>query len=65
MPPLSHGSRGGFPRSRQLGLTPRRLTTDEARELLDFGIGVTNIVTRPTRAQAELDVDHELPDLAR
>lgn len=38
------------------GLTPRRLTPDEDRELLRYGIGVTNIVARPTRAAAELDV---------
>jgi double-stranded uracil-DNA glycosylase len=36
------------------GLTPRRLTPDEDRELLDYGIGITNIVARPTRAAAEL-----------
>jgi TDG/mug DNA glycosylase family protein len=36
------------------GLTPRRLTPDEDRELLRYGIGVTNVVTRPTRAAAEL-----------
>jgi TDG/mug DNA glycosylase family protein len=37
------------------GLTPRRLTPDEDRELLDCGLGVTNLVDRPTRAAAELD----------
>jgi TDG/mug DNA glycosylase family protein len=37
------------------GLTPRRLTPDEDRELLDSGLGVTNLVDRPTRAAAELD----------
>jgi len=36
------------------GLTPRRLTPDEDRELLGYGIGVTNVVARPTRAAAEL-----------
>jgi double-stranded uracil-DNA glycosylase len=36
------------------GLTPRRLTPDEDRELLRYGIGVTNVVARPTRAAAEL-----------
>src|SRR6476619_56479 len=41
------------------GLTPRRLTPDEDRELLRYGLGVTNVVARPTRAAAELDV-HEL-----
>ena len=38
------------------GLTPRRLTPDEDRELLVYGIGITNIVARPTRAAAELSV---------
>ena len=37
------------------GLTPRRLTPDEDRELLRFGLGVTNLVDRPTRTAAELD----------
>jgi TDG/mug DNA glycosylase family protein len=39
------------------GLTPRRLTPDEDRELLRYGIGVTNIVARPTRTAAELGRD--------
>ena len=37
------------------GLTPRRLRPEEDRELLAHGIGVTNLVARPTRAAAELD----------
>jgi TDG/mug DNA glycosylase family protein len=36
------------------GLTPRRLTPDEDRDLLEYGLGITNIVARPTRAAAEL-----------
>jgi TDG/mug DNA glycosylase family protein len=36
------------------GLTPRRLTPEEDRELLEYGVGVTNVVARPTRAAAEL-----------
>jgi double-stranded uracil-DNA glycosylase len=36
------------------GLTPRRLTPDEDRELLRYGLGITNLVDRPTRAAAEL-----------
>jgi TDG/mug DNA glycosylase family protein len=39
------------------GLTPRLLTPDEDRELLAFGLGVTNVVARPTRTAAELDAD--------
>jgi TDG/mug DNA glycosylase family protein len=36
------------------GLTPRRFTPDEDRELPEHGLGVTNIADRPTRAAAEL-----------
>ena len=36
------------------GLTPRRLTPDEDAELLACGLGVTNLVDRPTRTAAEL-----------
>jgi TDG/mug DNA glycosylase family protein len=43
------------------GLTPRRLTPDEDGELPRFGLGVTNLVARPTRAAAELGVQ-ELRD---
>jgi TDG/mug DNA glycosylase family protein len=36
------------------GLTPRRLAPDEDAELLTFGLGVTNLVSRPSRTAAEL-----------
>ena len=36
------------------GLTPRRLAPDEDAELLGYGLGVTNVVDRPTRTAAEL-----------
>jgi TDG/mug DNA glycosylase family protein len=36
------------------GLTPRRLAPEEDRELLRHGLGVTNLVDRPTRTAAEL-----------
>jgi TDG/mug DNA glycosylase family protein len=39
------------------GLTPRRLAPEEDRELLRYGLGVTNLVDRPTRAAAELSRD--------
>ena len=39
------------------GLTPRRLTPDEDGELPRYGLGVTNLVDRPTRTAAELDRD--------
>ena len=37
------------------GLTPRRLSFEEDAALLDFGIGLTNIVDRPTRGSGELN----------
>ena len=39
------------------GLTTRQLTPDEDAELLDHGLGVTNVVDRPTRTAAELSDD--------
>jgi len=36
------------------GLTPRRLRPDEDGTLPAYGLGVTNLVDRPTRAAAEL-----------
>ena len=36
------------------GLTPRRMTPDEDDELPSFGLGITNVVDRPTRTAAEL-----------
>ncbi|GAB3347733.1 G/U mismatch-specific DNA glycosylase [Modestobacter lapidis] len=36
------------------GLTPRRLAPEEDRELPRYGLGVTNVVDRPTRTAAEL-----------
>jgi double-stranded uracil-DNA glycosylase len=37
------------------GLTPRLLTPDEDMTLLQYGLGVTNVVARPTRTAAELE----------
>jgi TDG/mug DNA glycosylase family protein len=39
------------------GLTPRRLSPEEDGELPRYGLGVTNVVDRPTRAAAELTTD--------
>ena len=36
------------------GLTPRRMTPDEDAELPTYGLGITNVVDRPTRTAAEL-----------
>jgi TDG/mug DNA glycosylase family protein len=46
-----------WPALHMAGLTPRRLTPDEDRELLHYGIGVTNLVDRPTRTAAELTTE--------
>jgi double-stranded uracil-DNA glycosylase len=43
------------------GLTPRRFSPDEDGELPGLGLGITNVVARPTRTAAELTAD-ELRD---
>jgi TDG/mug DNA glycosylase family protein len=39
------------------GWTPRLMSPDEDASLPEFGIGITNVVDRPTRAAAELSDD--------
>ena len=46
-----------WPALHRSGFTPRRLTAFEERELLEFGLGVTNLVERATAGAAELDDD--------
>ena len=46
-----------YPTLHAAGFTPRRLAPQEDALLPSWGIGVTNIVSRPTRAAAELTVD--------
>lgn len=41
----------------QSGLTPRQLRPDEASELLDLGIGITNLVMRTTKGAADISDD--------
>ena len=53
-----------WPTLHAAGFTPRRLHPHEDAELLDHGIGVTNIASRPTRAADELS-RAELEDGAR
>jgi double-stranded uracil-DNA glycosylase len=36
------------------GFTPRLFSPDEDRQLLEHGLGITNVVGRPTRTAAEL-----------
>jgi TDG/mug DNA glycosylase family protein len=43
-----------YPALHAAGITPRLLRPHEDAELLDHGIGVTNIAARPTRAADEL-----------
>jgi double-stranded uracil-DNA glycosylase len=43
-----------WPSLHRAGLTPRLFTPDEDGELPRHGLGVTNLVDRPTRAAAEL-----------
>jgi double-stranded uracil-DNA glycosylase len=43
-----------WPAIHRAGLTPRLFTPDEDRELLTHGLGITNVVARPTRTAAEL-----------
>jgi double-stranded uracil-DNA glycosylase len=46
-----------WPTLHAAGFTPRRLWPDEDHELPLHGVGVTNIVARPTREAAELTRD--------
>src|SRR4051812_19589241 len=43
-----------WPALHRAGLTPRQFAPEDDRELLEHGMGVTNLVDRPTRAAAEL-----------
>ena len=43
-----------WPAIHRAGLTPRLLRPEEDMELLDHGLGVTNVADRPTRTAAEL-----------
>jgi double-stranded uracil-DNA glycosylase len=45
-----------WPTLHAAGFTPRRLRPEDDQKLPAFGIGVTNIVDRPTRAADELSV---------
>ena len=50
------------------GFTPRQLRPDEGAELPCYGVGVTNLVDRPTRAASDLtpdDLRAGLPALER
>ena len=53
-----------WPALHRAGLTPRLLSPDEDRELLEFGLGSTNLVDRPTRTAAELTPDELAAGLA-
>jgi TDG/mug DNA glycosylase family protein len=46
-----------WPTLHAAGFTPRRLAPEDDAELPSYGIGVTNIATRPTRAASELSLE--------
>jgi TDG/mug DNA glycosylase family protein len=46
-----------WPALHRAGLTPRQLRPEEDAELLQYGLGVTNVVDRPTRTAAELSTE--------
>ena len=55
-----HFSRPGnrfWPTLHRSGFTPRQLAPSEERELLDYELGITNIVERSTARASELDAD--------
>ncbi len=43
-----------WPALERAGFTPRQLAPEEQHELLDYGYGITNVVTRATAGAAEL-----------
>ncbi|NUR30637.1 MAG: G/U mismatch-specific DNA glycosylase [Catenulispora sp.] len=43
-----------WPALHRSGFTPRQLRPDEQLELLQYGLGITNVVARPTAGAAEL-----------
>jgi TDG/mug DNA glycosylase family protein len=53
-----------WPALHDAGFTPRRLRPDEDGELPSYGLGVTNIASRPTRAAAQITAE-ELREGAR
>ncbi|MFC8718631.1 G/U mismatch-specific DNA glycosylase [Kitasatospora sp. NPDC057198] len=46
-----------WPALHRSGFTPRQLRPAEQRELLDFGLGITNVVARTTAKAAELTAE--------
>jgi double-stranded uracil-DNA glycosylase len=46
-----------WPALHRSGFTPRQLLPAEQHELLDYGLGITNIVDRPSATAAELSRD--------
>ncbi len=54
-----------WPALHRAGFTPRQLRPDEQEELLDFGLGVTNVVGRATARADELGADELRAGAAR
>jgi double-stranded uracil-DNA glycosylase len=51
-----------WPALRRSGFTPRQLLPAEQHELLEYGLGITNIVDRPSATAAELGRDELVAD---
>lgn len=51
---FANPANGFWPLLHEAGFTPRRLSPREDRKLLDFGLGVTNLVARTTAGVSDL-----------
>ncbi|PRX47583.1 G/U mismatch-specific uracil-DNA glycosylase [Prauserella shujinwangii] len=54
---FAHPGNRFWPALYRSGFTPRRLTADEQEELLDYGLGITNLVNRTTARADELSTE--------
>lgn len=52
---FANPANGFWPLLHDAGFTPRRLRPEEDRTLLDYGLGVTNLVARTTAGVADLE----------
>jgi TDG/mug DNA glycosylase family protein len=52
---FANPANGFWPLLHEAGFTPRRLRPEEDRTLLDYGLGVTNLVARTTAGVADLE----------
>ncbi|PXY31548.1 G/U mismatch-specific DNA glycosylase [Prauserella muralis] len=54
---FAHPGNRFWPALHRSGFTPRRLAPSEQHELLDYGLGITNLVARTTARADELTAD--------